>query len=225
MHMSATLNAGQSTGSMKSVTPSMRARSARLPSAPPNTIPTGSHSHGLSMFAAKYRSRPTIAAATATSTRSPLPESAPNATPVFLTRVMSIPKKTLIVSWGSSEFSTQAFVSWSIATTTPMVASASAAPRVRVISAGDDARDDPGHEQQNDRADHRAQVDRARSQLHHRQEAAPEVQVRVGDLGDPVHYDMERTRVRHAEPAHQDADEDEHRENQRECVDVVGDVA
>ena len=43
---SARLNAGHSGGSMKSVTAPSRIRSARLPSAPPATRPTPSHSHG-----------------------------------------------------------------------------------------------------------------------------------------------------------------------------------
>ena len=47
MHASATLNAGQATGSMKSITAPSRTRSARLPSAPPSRRPTGSHSHGI----------------------------------------------------------------------------------------------------------------------------------------------------------------------------------
>ena len=44
--MSATLNAGHTGGSRKSVTAPSRIRSARLPSAPPLTSPTPSHSHG-----------------------------------------------------------------------------------------------------------------------------------------------------------------------------------
>ena len=47
MQVSATLNAGQAIGSMKSVTAPSRARSSRLPSAPPSSIPTGSHRHGV----------------------------------------------------------------------------------------------------------------------------------------------------------------------------------
>ena len=46
MQTSARLNAGQAIGSMKSITAPSRARSARLPSAPPRSSPTGSHSHG-----------------------------------------------------------------------------------------------------------------------------------------------------------------------------------
>ena len=45
---SATLNAGQAIGSMKSITAPSRARSARLPSAPPSSMPTGSQSQGRS---------------------------------------------------------------------------------------------------------------------------------------------------------------------------------
>src|SRR4051812_32034576 len=221
MHMSATLKAGHSAGSMKSVTPSMRTRSARLPSAPPKTRPTGSQRPGSATWAAKYASSPAIAMNTATKTIAPLPESAPKATPVFFTRVMSSRKKTLIFSCGSTLVRTQAFVSWSSATTTPTVASASAQPRSRVMSAGDDPGDDPGHEQQHDRADHRAQVDRARAEFHHRQETAPEVEVRIRGRRDEVHDDAERTRVRKAEPAHQDAGEDEHPVDQSEGVDVV----
>ena len=44
--MSARLNAGHSGGSMKSVTAPARTRSARLPSAPPASRPTASHSPG-----------------------------------------------------------------------------------------------------------------------------------------------------------------------------------
>ena len=53
MHESATLKAGHATGSMKSTTAPSRALSARLPSAPPSSIPTGSQSSGLSLLAAK----------------------------------------------------------------------------------------------------------------------------------------------------------------------------
>ena len=41
MQLSATLKAGQATGSMKSTTAPSRARSMRLPAAPPTSIPTG----------------------------------------------------------------------------------------------------------------------------------------------------------------------------------------
>ena len=53
MHESATLKAGQAIGSMKSITAPSRARSARFPSAPPNSSPTGSQSQARSRLAAK----------------------------------------------------------------------------------------------------------------------------------------------------------------------------
>ena len=56
---SARLNAGHSGGSMKSVTAPSRTRSARLPSAPPASSPTPSHSPGASVSNAN---QPTISA-------------------------------------------------------------------------------------------------------------------------------------------------------------------
>jgi hypothetical protein len=44
---------GHATGSMKSITAPSRARSARFPSAPPSSMPTGSHSHGISRWTRK----------------------------------------------------------------------------------------------------------------------------------------------------------------------------
>ena len=51
--MSARLNAGHSGGSRKSIAAPIRTRSARLPSAPPTTSPTGSHRSGRVAWAAK----------------------------------------------------------------------------------------------------------------------------------------------------------------------------
>ena len=95
-HVSAMLKAGQTTGSMKSITAPSRARSLRLPSAPPTSSPTGSHSRGI--VACVQRSSRSAAPArrrSATRRSAPPPSSAPNATPVLRVLVMSRPKKTL----------------------------------------------------------------------------------------------------------------------------------
>ena len=54
--MSARLKAGHAIGSMKSITAPSRARSARLPSAPPRISPTGSHRKRTWLLRAKYAS-------------------------------------------------------------------------------------------------------------------------------------------------------------------------
>src|SRR4051794_36681841 len=195
---SARLNAGQNDGSMKSITAPPRARSSRLPSAPPRITPTGSHSHGVVDLSLKNTTSSVSAASVSTVTTAPPPENAPNATPVLRTLVRSRPKKTLTLSPRSIAWMAICLVSWSSARKT---AAASAARRhaAAAVTAAlarykihDDVADDRQHQPRHDRAE----IERARPDAHHRDDAPEEVQVRVGHLAHEPQEQVEEAVVR-----------------------------
>src|SRR5256885_1253100 len=116
----------------------------------------------------------------------PPPASAPNATPLLRTFVRSTPKKTLILSPRSTEWITICLVAWSSARNS----SAAIPPRRRGSRqrsgegppALDRAHDEPAHDRQPQHRHDRAQVEPARTEPHHRDEAPEDVQVRIGHL-------------------------------------------
>ena len=93
-------------------------------------------------------------------------------------------------------------------------------------SPGDQADDEPCGTNEHDDPDHRAEVEREAAPADRRQEAAEEVQVGVGRLGDEVEDRAQPRAVGH--PRHvgdQDVGEDEDDVDDEERADVVGDVA
>src|SRR5215213_1800341 len=125
---SATLKAGHSGGSMKSVTASTRTRSARFPSAPPASRPTATHSPGRAGWRANHTSIAARAAMVITRTKAPPSPRKPKAMPRFDTSTTSMPKITEIRSPGSTAALAAAFAAWSRATTSPASASAAGHP-------------------------------------------------------------------------------------------------
>src|SRR5215216_1052047 len=119
---SARLNAGHSGGSMKSVTASIRTRSARLPIAPPARSPTASHSPGRVGSSANHMTT-RARATTVTASTNPSPWPIPNASPEFGVLVRRTP--SAIVSWSptESEETTTAFETWSRSTMAPQTRS------------------------------------------------------------------------------------------------------
>src|SRR5688500_16891309 len=95
---------------------------------------------------------------------------------------MSIPKKTSRSSPRSTELTTSSLRAWSATTTRAALAPASRQARAEAPtprSARDRRGDDVADDDEHDRPDHRAEVDRGRPDLGHRQDAAPEVEIRV----------------------------------------------
>src|SRR3954452_12458253 len=160
-------------------------------------------------------------------TRAPPPANAPNATPVLRTFARSTPKKTLIESPRSIEAIAICFVTWSSVTKSAAAIAArrQASARVTFGSPVDEIDEDAADDRQHQHRDDRAQVERARPDANHRNDAAEEVQVRVGDLGDELQEGIEVAVVWNAcEPRHQDADEDDHDVDREQGPEVVRDV-
>src|SRR6059058_3781009 len=112
----------------------------------------------------------------------------------------------------STDATTICFAAWSRTTTAPATTPASRHARTAVPTARS-AVDEIGHQlpddQQDDRRDHRAQVDGGRAEPRHRQDAAKEVEVRVDDVADEGEEDVEHAVVGHPRhPTHQHPDED-----------------
>jgi hypothetical protein len=123
--MSATLNAGHAGRSMKSVTAPSRARSMRLPVAPPISRPVGSHTSGRSRWRAKNTSSATSAASANNTSSTPPPENIPNAIPRLRTLTSWMPRTSSTSSPRSIVERTSALAAWSAAT----VATATTAAR------------------------------------------------------------------------------------------------
>src|SRR5215218_2120660 len=125
--------------------------------------------------------------------------------------------------------SASCFVAWSIATTSPAVAIAAAGPGRLTTARSGVPPDQAGHERadddQHDRRHDRAQVERAWPDADHRHEAAEEVEIGVRDVADELEERREVAVVRHPrDPAREDPDEDQDEVDDRQRVDVVGDV-
>ena len=119
MHASATLKAGQATGSMKSITAPSRARSARLPSAPPSS-------------SADRQPQPAACPGWPRSSRSAAPSESPIRIATISAAALAArrtrrrccacssgpaPKNTLTCRRGRCPVATSCFVAWSTATT------------------------------------------------------------------------------------------------------------
>src|SRR5215207_2925167 len=124
---SARLNAGQSGGSMKSVTASSLTRSARLPSAPPVSRPTASHIPG--RFGSRANQTSTRASATiVTASTNPRPCPIPNARPEFAVLLRRKPSGSCSYWPTESDDTTIALVTWSTRTIAPQTARARRQP-------------------------------------------------------------------------------------------------
>ena len=129
---SATLNTGHHWTSTKSMTappkkpsPARKARSARLPNAPPTMPPTQSLAIGSPAFAPR-RTRSTTTVSTSTAKIGPSPSPWLKAAPVLKTRRSRSVQNRSIVRPGSRAATTHHLVSWS---STRTEAPASSAPR------------------------------------------------------------------------------------------------
>src|SRR3954464_350625 len=146
-------------------------------------------------------------------TTRPPPWRAPKATPVLRVFVMSSPRKTLVLSPGRSDCTAICLVAWSSATTMPAVATARATPAVAGrISAVDQADHEVADDDEDEDPEHRAQVERARPHPQRRQEAAEQVEVRVGHVLDELEHRVQHRVVgdaRHPAQDHPDEDQDE----------------
>ena len=114
---------------MKSVTEPSRARSIRLPIAPPSSSPVGSHTSGRSVWVAKKNTSASSASAVPTTSTAPPSARKPNAMPELRTLTRSTPASRSRRSPSVMPSRTSALVSWSSATTPAATAAAASVVR------------------------------------------------------------------------------------------------
>ena len=186
MQASATLNAGQATGSMKSITAPSRARSARLPSAPPSSSPTGSHSQRHVAVAARS-SRPAAPARAPIRTATIEPAALERAERhARVARVGEVEAEEDVHLVAARDVRVGELLGRLVERhdharrwRAPRPGRRPAHPRMRPATM---LLDDDQHEG----GDDRAEVERAGAHPHRRQDAPEQVQVRVGHVGDEL---------------------------------------
>src|SRR4051794_11051975 len=133
----------------------------------------------------------------------PVPPARPKATPVLWVWVRPRGPKTSISSPITISERTIAFAAWSTTITAaqraPARSQARFDDRARITRGSplDQAGDDPPQQDQDDDPEHRAEVEGEAAAADRRQQAAEEVEVGVGGVGDEVEHRAQPGPVRH----------------------------